>query len=105
MATITAPTSVGRHSRPVSPAPATMAGLADFRRLATVGSRWRLEGHGRYLRSGFCVVTSVVDASPRALPRYRVVFDDGATATNVRWDLPPVEYLAFDGPTITTGTQ
>jgi len=71
-----------------------MACLADMRRLATVGSRWRLEGNGppwRPLRCGICTVTRVAGD----LPRYRVVFDDGGTARDVRLDLPSAEYLRF----------
>jgi hypothetical protein len=87
---------------------AAPADLAAFYLLATVGSRWRLDDGGPAWhgpRSGVCVVTSVAGPAERPLPRYRVVFDDGGTATRVRWDLPPADYLTFDGVTLTSGSR
>lgn len=87
---------------------AAMRDLADFHRLATVGSRWRLDDAGAPWhgpRSGFCVVTGVAGTAPRTLPRYRIVFDDGGTATNVRWDLPTADYLGFADATINNGAR
>jgi hypothetical protein len=51
----------------------------------------------RCLRSGICTVTRV----DGTLRRCRVVFHDGGTAADVRWDLPAERYLEFDGTTVT----
>ena len=87
----------GSSSETADPQPAavTLRSVADFRRAATPGSRWRSTN---YLHPNFSGIR-VITGGTRVL-KYSSTTADGRTFDNGSQDVPRAHEVQFDGPSV-----